>query len=293
MDAALLAERDAFKKRAMAVPTIENKKRKVEEPPKKSSGSSKPSSATEKTNINRMKNTMGSGSTSQYKFGVLARIVRHMKARHMDGEDHPLLLEEILDETNQLDSSSKTRMWLQNEALKQNPKIEVTDAGDRYMFRAPFKLRDKKTLMKMLKRKDLNGEGGVYYDDVNESLAKCEKIVQTLTTDGKVIQIPRPCDKKKILFYYDHSTDFEIDDEFIKQWRSVSVDGVDDAKIEEYLDKQGIRSMQDQGLKKLNMPKRKKGGGKRKNRAPKDNEHMKDILKDYDEMTADIRPVHK
>ena len=78
------------------------------------------------------------------------------------------------------------------------------------MFRAPFKLRDKKTLMKMLKRKDLNGEGGVYYDDVNESLAKCEKIVQTLTTDGKVIQIPRPCDKKKVLFYYDHSTDFEI-----------------------------------------------------------------------------------
>ena len=71
------------------------------------------------------------------------------------------------------------------------------------------------------------------------------------------------------------------------------MDGVDDAKIEEYLDKQGIRSMQDQGLKKLNMPKRKKGGGKRKNRAPKDNEHMKDILKDYDEMTADIRPVHK
>lgn len=291
MDAALLAEREAFKRRAMAVPTIENKKRKVEEPPKKSSASSKP--PTEKSNINRMKNAMGSSSSSQYKFGVLARIVRHMKARHMDGEDHPLLLEEILDETNQLDVSSKTRMWLQNEALKQNPKIDVTDAGDRYMFKAPFKLRDKKSLLKMLKRKDLNGEGGVYYDDVNESLAKCEKIVQTLTTDGKIIQIPRPCDKKKILFYYDHSTDFEIDDEFIKQWRSVSVDGVDDAKIEEYLDKQGIRSMQDDGLKKMNHPKRKKGQQKRKNRAPKDNEHMADILQDYSEMTADSNTVRK
>jgi len=123
MDAALLAEREAFKRRAMAVPTIENKKRKVEEPPKKSS-SSKPPSATEKVNFNKMKSSMG--SSSQYKFGVLARIVRHMKSRHMDGEDHPLTLEEILDETNQLDVSSKTRMWLQNEALKQNPKIEVS-----------------------------------------------------------------------------------------------------------------------------------------------------------------------
>ena len=33
--------------------------------------------------------------------------------------------------------------------------------------------------------------------------------------------------------------------------------------------------------------KRKGGGGKRKHRAPRDNEHMKDILENYDEMTAD------
>lgn len=46
------------------------------------------------------------GST-QYKFGVLAKIVKHMKARHQEGDDHPLALEEILDETNQLDVGSK------------------------------------------------------------------------------------------------------------------------------------------------------------------------------------------
>merc|ERR1719495_1895775 len=228
MDAALLAEREAFKRKAMAVPTIENKKKRPEEPVKKSSGSSKPVTATEKVNINRMKATMG--SSSQYKFGVLARIVRHMKARHMDGEDHPLTLEEILDETNQLDVSGKTRQWLQQEALNHNPKIEVTD-DQRYMFKAPFKLRDKKSLLKLLKRRDLNGEGGVFFDDVNESLPKAEKIVQSLTGDGKIIQIPRPCDKKKVLFYYDHTTDLDLDDEFVKLWRSVSVDGVDEAKI--------------------------------------------------------------
>ena len=30
-------------------------------------------------------------------------------------------------------------------------------------------------------------------------------------------------------------------------WRSVAVEGLDDAKIDEYLDKQGIKSMTDQG----------------------------------------------
>ena len=232
----------------------------------------------------KIKSSMG--STSQYKFGVLTRIVRHMRERHMQGEDHPLNLEEILDETNQLDVSSKTRTWLANEALKQNPKLEVVDNGEKYAYKPPYKLRDKKTLMKMLKRKDLNGEGGVFYDDVSESLPRAEKIIQNLTGDAKIIQIPRPCDKRKVLFYYDHSTDLEIDEEFVKQWRSVSVDGVDEAKIEEYLNKQGIASMRDQGGKKFHAPKRKNVKKVRKFKAPKDNEHMRDVLEDYSEMTG-------
>ena len=35
MNSALLKEREEFRKRAMAVPVVENKKRKVEEPTKK------------------------------------------------------------------------------------------------------------------------------------------------------------------------------------------------------------------------------------------------------------------
>ena len=40
-----------------------------------------------------------------------------MKNRHMEGEDHPLTLDEILDETNQLDISGATKQWLTLEAL--------------------------------------------------------------------------------------------------------------------------------------------------------------------------------
>jgi len=45
--------------------------------------------------------------SSQYKFSVLAKIVKHMKTRHLEGDDHALTLDEILDETNQLDVGSK------------------------------------------------------------------------------------------------------------------------------------------------------------------------------------------
>lgn len=47
--------------------------------------------------------------SSQYRFGVLAKIVKHMKTRHLDGDDHPLTIEDILDETNQLDIGSSVK----------------------------------------------------------------------------------------------------------------------------------------------------------------------------------------
>ena len=60
MDAKLLAEREAFKKRAMDVPAIENEKRKDKEHPKISSSSSTQLRNRENKNIHRIKNTMGS-----------------------------------------------------------------------------------------------------------------------------------------------------------------------------------------------------------------------------------------
>lgn len=93
-------------------------------------------------------------------------------------------------------------------------------------------------------------------------------------------------DKKKILFYNDRTAQLPIDDEFQKLWRSVAVDAMDDQKIEEYLDKQGIRSMQDHGPKKPAAIKRKKANQRKKTfKKPRDNEHLADVLETYEDNT--------
>lgn len=59
---------------------------------------------------------------------------------------------------------------------------------------------------------------------------------------------------------------------------------MDDQKIDEYLEKQGIRSMQDHGLKKAAPIKRKKPVNRRKQfKKPRDNEHLVDVLETYDD----------
>lgn len=173
------------------------------------------------------------------------------------------------------------------EALKNNPKIDAGDDGT-YIYKAPYDIMNKKGLLKLLKRHDLKGIGGIFLEDVQESLPKCENIIRRLTEEEKIILVQRTVDKKKVLFYNDHTSDFKVDEEFQKLWRSVAVEGLDDSKIDEYLDKQGIKSMTDQGAGRKVMQKRlRKKPARRKAGVPKDNAHMADVLEDYNEMTAE------
>ena len=91
MDAALLAEREAFKRKAMAVPTVENKKRKKE---KDDSSSKKPSSGSFKAPKSSLSSKFGVGG-SQYKFGVLGKKLRFEETYMVEGFNLLLVIKEI------------------------------------------------------------------------------------------------------------------------------------------------------------------------------------------------------
>ena len=78
------------------------------------------------------------------------------------GEDQPLTLSEILDETHQLDADSKTKYWLEHEALRSNPKISASmmrQGGETtYMYKPPFQIMNKKALLKLLKQYSIKGK---------------------------------------------------------------------------------------------------------------------------------------
>jgi len=271
MDPALLKERESFKRKAFATPVVETKKRKED------GGNSEERRRPEpRPPPQQLFRSHASAPGSAFKFGVLTKIVKHLKQKFQDGEDSPLSIEDILDETNQLDADNKTRMWLMSEALPNNPKIEMTPEGT-FMFRPPLKCRDKRSFLRLLRLHDMKGLGGILRDDVLESVPRAEKVLKLLEQD--IITITRQ-DKKKVLFYNDRGANFQVDEEFQKQWRLVAVEGIDDAKVEEYLDKVGIRSMEGQAAKKLT-PKKKATRKKLPGRI-KDNEHLQDVLQSYE-----------
>lgn len=284
MDPALLRDRELFKKRALSTPAVEKRSSASSESKKKKSkldiggtSSSKQGSDGSNGSFN-LKSLSGS---SNYKFGVLAKIVNYMKTRHQRGDTHPLALEEILDETQHLDIGMKQKQWLMTEALVSNPKIDIVDG--KYAFKPKYNLKDKKALLRLLDKHDQRGLGGILLDDIEEGLPNAQKAIKAL--GDQIIFVTRP-DKKKILFYNDKSCQFTVDEEFQKLWRSVPVDSMDEEKIEDYLKRQGISSMQDSGPKKvIPVQKRKKANSQKKRRFKTHNDHLAGVLKDYTEVT--------
>ena len=62
--------------------------------------------------------------------------------------------------------------------------MEATPDG-KYMFKPPFKIRDKKSLVKLLRQYDLKGHGGILLDDIQESLPNHEKILKVRSASSK------------------------------------------------------------------------------------------------------------
>ncbi|KAM9329244.1 transcription initiation factor IIE subunit beta [Gastrophryne carolinensis] len=285
MDPALLRDRELFKKRALNTPAVEKRSAASAESSKKKKAkvdvggtSSSKQSADGSNGSFNLKTLSGS---SNYRFGVLAKIVNYMKTRHQRGDTHPLTLEEILDETQHLDIGIKQKQWLMSEALAKNPKIEVIDG--KYAFKPKYNLKDKKALLRLLDKHDQRGLGGILLEDIEEGLPNAQKAIKAL--GDQIVFVTRP-DKKKILFYNDKSCQFTVGEEFQKLWRSVPVDSMDDEKIEEYLKRQGISSMQESGPKKVvPVQKRKKSTSQRKKRFKTHNDHLLGVLKDYTDVT--------
>lgn len=227
---------------------------------------------------------------AQTNFSIIAKIVKWLKERYLTGDSEPLTLEDILDETEQMDISSRTKAWLENEVLEQNPRIRVVrPEGDskgpvKYQFKPLIDVKDRKTLRKYLMDKYQAGEGAVWLDDILESLPHANRAIKWLVENEHIVVITRQIDKRKVVFYNEGKQDIKIDEEFLKLWRSISVDGVADDKIEEYLEKHGIQSIQDLASKKMEPVQKRRKIMRRPNKNFKaHNEHMKDILEDYTE----------
>lgn len=168
-----------------------------------------------------------------------------------------------------------------DEALRQNAKLRVLD-GDpiKFQFKPSIDgMKDKKSFRKYMERHSHEGLGGLMKDAIVESLPRAEKILKYHEKEQNIYIHQRP-DKKVVIFYNDRSCEIEMDEAFQKLWRSVTVESVDEEKIAEYLNKQGITYTDDPGLRKMMQGGLKRRKNNKKRRFKTHNDHVNNLL-DY------------
>jgi len=289
MDPALLKQREAFLKRAAALPTVSSrpqaeKRSAADSHPKKEK--SKKAKTAPSASVSKVKNATNfdyktAKQSMANNFGNLAKLVDHMKKRHLEQHTWGLSLEEILEELQIFDLSNKTKQWLR-EVMPNNPRLSMNEEN-KYIYRPPFKIKSKNSLLSVLKRHDLDGKGGILLSELAECMPNAEKVV--LSLGDAVSFLPTNVNKRKdkVVFYNDPESQVPMDEEFRALWRSVAVDHLDEKKVEEYLQKHGIESMKDLAPKKNTgagqAPKRRAGSRRQKVH----NTHLTEsgVLKDY------------
>lgn len=206
-----------------------------------------------------------------------------MKTRHLDGDSDPLALTEVLEECNSTNQvTSSTRQFL-DESLRNNCKLRIID-GDpiKFAFKPSIDgVKDKKSFLRYMQRHAMDGLGGVNKEAVIESLPRAEKTLKYHEEKQNIYIHNRP-DKKAIIFYNDRSCEIEMDEAFQKLWRSITVESVDEEKIAEYLNKQGITYADDPGVRKMMHQGLKRRKPAKKRRFKTHNDHVSTLL-DYSE----------
>ncbi|CAF3777315.1 unnamed protein product [Rotaria sp. Silwood1] len=293
--ASLFKERENFLKRQKDASafTISNEKRQKIEKLSSSSSSQKtnrpkPTFGRSKTSSDFTSDYHISSTSSKSRFLTLTNIVEKLQERFLGGQTDAITLDEIIAESDlTIDPSDKH--WLASEALLSNEKIDVKKVDDvnKFVYKPPLDLKAPKKihLLNLIKNRHEKCEGAVTVDDVRDTIpkAKADSIIDSLIKNGDIVKVTS--NKKDVLFYTDRAYNLRVNPEFIESWRKISVEGLDDKKIWEFLDNQGHYGLTKNIPRQVQLPTKSSKRGGRRPDTMKHNLHVAHQLEDYSNTT--------
>lgn len=284
---ALFDERNKFLKRQAEAANLlgsTEKRQKIDKPSSQKTNRPKPTFGRSKTSSDFTTDYQPANMSSKSRFLTLTNIVEKLQERFLSALTEPVTLDEIIEESN-LNIDPADKHWLASKALLSNPKIDVKNIDDvnKFVYKPPLDLKPAKraTLLNLLKSRHEKCEGAITVDDVRDSLprSKADAIIDGLVKSGEVVKMA--FNKKEVLFYTDNAYNLRVNPEFIESWRRISVEGLDDNKIKEFLETHGHFGLTKNGPKLAQLPTKPSRRGGRRPDTMKHNQHVAHQLEDY------------
>lgn len=80
----------------------------------------------------------------------------------------------------------RTFLWLE-QVLPENPRIQV-EGDSKFQYKPPYKVKNRTTLLALLKKQHEDVKGGVLLSDLNDCFANAEQAIKSL--GDQIIDIP-------------------------------------------------------------------------------------------------------
>ena len=200
MDASLQAQLNAYKKHAVSLPSLQ-KQKDAEKSKSAFSAFNRQASARSRYSTGPTQLTEGQ---QQHRAQIVKGLITHLREAHKKGDCHALTLNEICEEVNQHTLTETQKLWIEETAFQNHPKITVvkSERGLKFKFKPKFKIKDRKSLLAVLKDRHENRLGGVNFEDIDESMAKADRAVQKLKDANKIFEVVTKEQRKKRMIFY-------------------------------------------------------------------------------------------
>ncbi|KAF0991811.1 hypothetical protein HZS_5317 [Henneguya salminicola] len=243
MDPSLTQQVTDFRKKSFASALTGGSRTRILKKHDVSKRSLPPQLVGKKETKKRLKNSQSQSKESGLKikkarsrFSLLAAIVEFLKTNFFNNNLGPFTLDEILEATENAETPYLDKIWLVENALANNPRVNFQN--DRLSYNPIYEISDKRSLYRLLQHYDENGLGGINLEDIRESVGNADHLVRSLR--NHICHISRKDTEKDVIYFYDSSYLLDIDSEFIKAWKQVTFESMEDKEIEDELKKNGI-----------------------------------------------------
>jgi len=209
----------------------------------------------------------------------LATVVEALRARYVSGRTDPITLKELIEECN-------LSIGLCPRTLQSNQRIHSVEIDGiiKFAYKPPLDLQvpRKQHLLNLLKSRYENCEKMITMDEVQESLppTTAHKFVTSYVESGNVVKVTN-ADKQEVLFFTDPDNKLNVNGEFVRVWREISFERLDDKEICDYIDVNGHYSLKKPTSTNTQTSKKKPKTTRRHTNTTMHNEHVADQFMDY------------
>ncbi|XP_030376664.1 uncharacterized protein LOC115625669 [Scaptodrosophila lebanonensis] len=170
--------------------------------------------------------------------GVVTKCVKVLRARYQADIMVAMGFKDLLRDSRLDNIEEDLKTWLMRYGLPKSIKVDCVKPN-KFRYKPKYDIPNARAFLTLLRDHERRGLGGIWLEDIKESLPHAEKVLEKTRDSYHVVY--RKVDKRVVIYYRKKSLDIVVNPGLQDIWQEISVAYLTDSQIEAHLKSRGIR----------------------------------------------------